>query len=283
MKLMIGFASVLLLASSMARAGDMQEQASFPFSFNLAKGQAVTVALSKGKLSAKLPSGGTQALVAPEPQDGGDAAIAIPVAQVADFNFDGMQDVAIQDGIGYNGVNIFHRLYLWDKTRNKFTEYPEPISNPALDIAQQTLTSSARSGPAWSYTQYHVAKGRLYPAVESEMLAVGDGAWEYLTFKNASGKVTGHKVVGEVGGEAGTAYAALPDATATIEIDKAPLYDKPKASAKTKMYVIKGDKVTLLDWKADAEGAFGTGWFLIRYQGKKVIEKWISSDALVKG
>lgn len=276
MKGMKGIASVLLLANSAVWAGSMQEQAAFPFSFTISKGQPVTLALSKGKLSAKLPGGSTQTLVAAEPLEGGVTAEPIPVALVADFNFDGMQDVAIQDGIGYNGVNVFHRLYLWDKASKKFTEYPETISNPALDVKQQTLTSSARSGPLWSYTEYHVAKGKLYPAEENQMLAAGDGAWEYLTFKNASGKVTGHKVVGEVDGKAG-------DAIASIAIDKAPLYDKPKASAKTKMYVVKGDKVTLLDWKEGTDGALGAGWFLIRYHGKKVIEKWIASDALVKG
>lgn len=284
MKHLTILASAWLLAANVAWAEDMQEQAAFPFSFAITAGQQVTVASDKGKISAKLPGGATQALAEielaePSTEEG---APQFPAAQVADFNFDGMQDVGIQDGIGYNGVNLFYRVFLWDKASSKFSEYPEAISNPALDVANKTLTSSSRSGPAWSYTQFHIAKGKLYPALDSTMLSVGDGAWEYVTFKDVAGKVTGHKVVGEAGGEAGTVYADLPDATATIEADKATLYDKPKASSKTKMYVIKGDKVTLLDWKAGDDGDFGFGWFLARYQGKKVIEKWIEGSALVK-
>ncbi len=283
MKTIAVFASLGLLLASPVWADDMQEQKSFPFSFSVDGSNKVTVEQQgKTKVNAKLPNGKAQPLLQLEPMDA-DAEAGMPefpVAQVADFNFDGSNDVAILEGNGYGGVNLFYRLYLWNKGSGSFKEFVDKtseesgISNPEVDSAKRIVRTSARSGPRWFSTEYHSDKGRLYPAVSTEMLSVGEDAFDYATFRNAAGKVTGHKITGEGDG----------DATATIQIDKAWLYDKPNSGSKTKMYVIKGDTVTLLDWKAKEGSNFGEdGWYLIRYKGKKTIEKWLDSSSLVKG
>ena len=46
---------------------------------------------------------------------------------------------------------------------------------------------------------------------------------------------------------------------------------------KTKMYLIKGDKVTLLDEKTDASGQ---KWYFINYKGKKELNMWIKAEAV---
>ncbi|MDD5393942.1 MAG: hypothetical protein PHE17_13060 [Thiothrix sp.] len=281
MKHLTLLASAGLLAVNMAWADDMQEQTAFPFSFTIVNVQQTTINVNENKLSATLLAGKVQDLGEIEPLEG-EEATRFPVAQVGDFNFDGAQDVAIQDAIGYGGVNIFYTLHLWDKATGKFQQYPEPISNPALDSGKKVLTSSQRSGPKWYTTKYQInAKGALYPAVEWEMLSANEGAWEYLTFKNPQGKVTGHKIVVS-GEEDARADADLPDATATIEVEKTHLYEAADSPAPTKMYIIKGDKVTLLDWKPLGDDTFGDGRFLVRYKGHKVLEKWIDGNALVK-
>lgn len=273
----IALAGLGLLLGSPVWADDMQEQKSFPFSFTVDGSNKVTVEQQgKTKVNAILPSGKSQLLAELDPVD--EEAMAgmpeFPVAQVADFNFDGSNDVAILDGNGYGGVNLFYRLYLWNKASVSFQEFAEPISNPEIDNSKKTVTSSQRSGPRWFSTEYRSDKGKLYPAMETEMLSIGEDTFDYATFKNAAGKVTGHKITGEGDG----------DATATIQIDKAWLYDKPNAGSKTKMYVIKGDTVTLLDWKAKEADSFGDdGWYLVRYKGRKTIEKWLDSASLVKG
>ena len=66
-----------------------------------------------------------------------------------------------------------------------------------------------------------------------------------------------------------------PASTLTIKSKQAVLHDKPSADSATKMYVITGDKVTLL---SESTAAAGDVWYLIRFEGSKVIEKWIRSE-----
>ncbi len=70
-------------------------------------------------------------------------------------------------------------------------------------------------------------------------------------------------------------YNAPIPAVRAIAVERAYLYNQPVEAAKTSMYVIKGDRVTLLD----AAGAWDE-WVLMRYQGTRLIEKWIKFDQL---
>lgn len=56
----------------------------------------------------------------------------------------------------------------------------------------------------------------------------------------------------------------------TIRIQKQPLYSSP--NQKTKMYLLKGDKVEILEEKDD--------WYYILYHGKKDIKAWIPKRAI---
>lgn len=60
-------------------------------------------------------------------------------------------------------------------------------------------------------------------------------------------------------------------------ITKSNLYKSPSESSITKMYLIVGDKVTLLDTKTDDNGQV---WYYISYQGKKEIKMWIKAEAV---
>lgn len=272
-------AMTLLSGLAMAENG-LTEQAQFPFQFAPEQGKTVEVAIKGEQVVAHLPEGKSQHLVPKsDVEDASGMGDNHPaVAQVGDFNFDGWQDVAVLNGNGYGGVNLFYQVFLWDKAKQQLHAFDEAVSNPSLDAKNQELNTASRDGPAWSSTTYRVVKGQLYAAVESKMVGT-DGAWEYYEFKNPAGKVIGHKVLGESGSPEQKAEDA-PNASAVIVVDKAMLHDKPQASAQTKMYVIKGDKVTLLDWKAGDDGDFGAGWFLVRYEGKKTLEKWVKGDAL---
>lgn len=55
------------------------------------------------------------------------------------------------------------------------------------------------------------------------------------------------------------------------------LYKSPLLSSQTKSYLIKGDKVTLLDTKIDKAGQ---KWFKISYKGKKEIKAWIKAESV---
>ncbi|MDG2959675.1 hypothetical protein P7L91_02285 [Bisgaard Taxon 10/6] len=62
---------------------------------------------------------------------------------------------------------------------------------------------------------------------------------------------------------------------AVINIGKQYLYNEP--SKRTNMYLIKGDKVIILDKKTDNSGQ---KWYFINYKGKKDINMWIKAEAV---
>ena len=176
-------AASLCLASGLALAeGELQEQAAFPFTTVVAPSTKVTIELDKNTVKATLPGWDEQVLFDIEPLEGEEAG-RYPVAQVGDFNFDEMQDIAIQDGIGYGGVNVFYRVFLWDDKANKLKEFATPISNPVLDGEKQTLVSAQRSGPLWYSTEFRAEKGKLYAAMDTEMIPFGDAVLDYVVFK----------------------------------------------------------------------------------------------------
>lgn len=55
------------------------------------------------------------------------------------------------------------------------------------------------------------------------------------------------------------------------------LYKESSESSQSKMYLIAGDKVKLLDTKTDKSGQ---EWYYISYQGKKEIKAWIKAEAV---
>ncbi len=70
--------------------------------------------------------------------------------------------------------------------------------------------------------------------------------------------------------------AAQPQTkTKTITAQKAILHDGSSDEQATKMYVIAGDKVTVL---SEVKAADGTLWYFIRFAGTKVLEKWIKAE-----
>jgi hypothetical protein len=251
-----------------------KEHSRSPVTFSPQAGETVTIEQTGDEIAAKLPSGKIQALGEMEEEEFRFGAT--PLLQ-ADFNFDGAGDVAVFESSGYGGVNQFYTLYLWDRAGRSFQAFADMVSNPDLNIGRKALVSGQRNGPRWYTTEYRSDAGKLYAAVERETVADG---FDYVTFKNPAGQATGHKVVSN-GEEDGRLSENLPDAVIQIQADKVLLYDKPDAAARTKMYVVKGDTATLLDYSGNnAETTGEDGWFLIRFKGRKVIEKWVEGSAL---
>ncbi|WP_298609232.1 hypothetical protein [uncultured Thiothrix sp.] len=276
-----GLGALFLLAHLSLGSAATQE-AGFPFKFTPIAGKDVTIDQPTGsEVVAHLPNGKQQSLAVVETYEASDGIKY--VALTNDFNFDGAQDLALLESSGYGGVNAFYQLFFWDQQAQEFKAFGETVSNPEADAKQQVLTTSTRSGPIWYTTKYKLEQGKLYPAVEWEPITVNDGYWQRLTFKNPQGKVIGHKVINSQDEQSGDAGDNLPFVVASIKVKKAALYDKPSAATKTKMYLVKKDEVTLLDWQpTEGDPYVGEGWFLVHYEGKKVVEKWIEGSALVK-
>ena len=69
--------------------------------------------------------------------------------------------------------------------------------------------------------------------------------------------------------------AAVAEVTKTITAKRAVLHNESSDAQATKMYVIAGDKVTVLSEAKDTEGKL---WYFIRFEGRKVLEKWIKAE-----
>lgn len=102
-----------------------------------------------------------------------------------------------------------------------------------------------------------------------------DGDLYFVKIYDAAGKML-TKVIANTQ-DSSDVTAKTPAATRNITVEKAVLYDKPDAKTKTKMYLIKDDKVTLLDHREEDDGV---EWFLVRFDGKKRVEKWVEWSAL---
>lgn len=276
-----GLAAVYLL-SQLSLSLAATEEDNFPFKFAPIAGQSVTIDQPAGsEVIAHLPNGEQQSLAVVETYEASDGIKNIALTE--DFNFDGAQDLALLESSGYGGASLFYRLFLWNQKTTSFQEFGEIVDNPEVDAKTQVLTTYSRDGLVSYATKYKVEQGKLYPAVEWTPITVNDGNWQRLTFKNPQGKVIGHKVVNSQDEQSGDAGDNLPFAGATIKVKKAALYDKPNSATKTKMYLIKKDEVTLLDWQpTEGDPYAGEGWFLVRYEGKKTTEKWIEGGALIK-
>lgn len=277
---LVGLCGVWMATAGPARAqegpagGRLVEHHSLPMRFQPRAGTAVSIEVVGGQVVARLPGGRTQKLVeaidARERRD-------IPWVLRGDFNYDGAEDLAVLDATGYGGVNAFHTLFLWNATSGQFDALAEPIVNPHLVRERQAVQTSQRDGPRWSGNEYRSIAGRLYVAVNIDDNIL-DGV-DLLTFRDPAGKVL-RRLLAEVE-QREVAPERRSPAVVPIRTARAWLHDRPDPAARTGMYVIKGDRVTLLDHATRAGEPLGTGWFKVRFNGKRTIEAWVEGDALV--
>lgn len=141
--------------------------AKFPLTFTPEKSLQVTVQLADGVAVAQLPAGKQQKLSAYDSTEVGVEAAAL---LVGDFNFDGYDDIAVLEGNGYGGVNLFYRIWLWQSKQQNFREFTTSISNPVLNSGSRMLISGHRSGPRWYQAVFAANAGTLLPYAEAQML-----------------------------------------------------------------------------------------------------------------
>ncbi|MFZ5630334.1 MAG: FG-GAP repeat protein [Spirochaetota bacterium] len=161
---------VLFIFASGALAAESPRSAKFPAALKPEKGRAVRIVLEKTAVHAILPSGKKQRLSDYDTADVGTEAAPL---LVADFNFDGYDDVAVLEGNGYGGVNLFYRVWLWNSAALEYREFPTSISNPSLSAKNRTVVSAQRSGPRWYQTVFRAGGGELKVFLESQMLNSG--------------------------------------------------------------------------------------------------------------
>ncbi|MNV18493.1 hypothetical protein D3C71_1093190 [compost metagenome] len=195
----------------------------------------------------------------------------------ADYNFDGFQDLDSSATLGQ--VNESVVVYLYEPASGAFRALPAP-SGASLncdgfwslqpDPATRTLTSSCRSGPMWYTDIYRYNGPTLYlfrtmrtAYVDTEQLArvlAVDAAEDMdvpavWSTHDPSGKMLEHAISN--GLEAPDSNAPLKGRIASVIPARLPLYSR-SGDTRTPRYLLKGDKVELLDVADD--------WLQVRYQ-----------------
>ncbi len=175
------------------------------------------------------------------------------VITINDYNFDGYNDIGILTGVGYGGVNIFRDYHFYDPKNNVYHRYLEEVSN--LAIKGTTLISDMRSGMSHYATQYKIKDKKPYKSLEKEEFGFADYVMEF----DDKGKVIKSYYI---------------PSHLKIVTEKAYFYSAASEDKKTKGYVVKGDKVKILDI-----GIITFPWIEIEYQGTKgAYTRWIKME-----
>lgn len=240
------------------------EPQKLPLSFSPETSNAVKVFLKKGRIVLQVNQ--DKAVDVGELDTGAGMTGNKPVI-TADFNFDGATDLAVLDGIGYNGVNMFYRLYLWEKGKKRFREIKEPIGNPVLFPQQKLIVSAQRSGPRWYQTLYKIVNGDVYLFAQGQMLNSGD-LWG-VTFPDERGELGERAVVKPEWFDAPVIPVEHPEAYYS------PFYcNGEKVPAKGSAQDKKKELVTLVDFRDDGAE------LLIQAKGKKET-RWVNGECVI--
>ncbi len=198
----------------------------------------------------------------------------------ADYNFDGYQDLDTSATLGQ--VNESVTVYLYEPASGQFRALAAPEAPETScegfwsltpDPATRTLSSSCRSGPMWYSDIYRYQGGQVYlyrsmrnAFLDTEALArvlalaeVDDA--EILTVWStwdAAGKRLETAIWNAF--DPPLKDTPMPGRSASVVPDKLLLYSKA-GDTSTKRYLLKGDRVELLD-EAD-------GWLQLRYRNPR--------------
>ncbi len=198
----------------------------------------------------------------------------------ADYNFDGYQDLDTSATLGQ--VNESVTVYLFEPANGQFRPLAAPeapeISCEGFwsltpDPATRTLSSSCRSGPMW-YSDIYRFEGdtlHLYRSMRGALIETADLQQVLdLGMPEDSEILTVWSTWNAAGRRLETAIwnafdpplddAPMPARSATVVPDKLPLYSRA-GDTSTKRYLLKGDRVELLD-EAD-------GWLQVRYHNPR--------------
>lgn len=159
---------MLFILAVSALAAEDPRSAKFPADLQPEKGKEVRILLAENAVYAVLSADQKQRLMDYDPAN--DASDASPLL-VADFNFDGHEDVAVLEQVAADGTSHFYRIWLWNSKAQKYREFKPSISNPSLHARNRTLVSAQRSGPRWQQTVFRAERGELKVFLESVMLA----------------------------------------------------------------------------------------------------------------
>jgi hypothetical protein len=182
---------------------------------------------------------------------------------VDDINFDGIDDIAVVSMKAYGGVNIYYHLFLSEN--GQYVESDIELSN--YELHGNVVLSEYKSGPRHFTDVYKVNKKHKLVHItsyekyrEDDLCFVSELNLKELNVKKSNGVISCATLVEE---------HKVKALFAKVIKKKAMLYNNINDEKSNGMYVIKGDKVELIDGKAEAD------MVLVRFRGKRVVTKYI--------
>lgn len=229
-----------------------------------------TLSYNNGQFNISVPSVPPQVVTSIVPSEAWNNSTQVIVD---DFNFDGINDLAIAKSVGYGGVNVFYDLYLFDNASKNFIPSLTEAANPEIRKDLREVRIGYKSGQEYATNIYRSLDGKLILIINTNTM-VGSGLLK-IFLHDTTGKVIKQYVASSVE----EISEKLPPLQLKIKSPKAYFYEKPSAEAKTASYVIAGDTVTIMD----VTGA-SWEWVLAEFKGPKATtQKWLPYKDLAIG
>ncbi|QVN14626.1 hypothetical protein [Burkholderia sp. LAS2] len=185
---------------------------------------------------------------------------------VVDIYKDGNKEIAATSG----GGDRCSKFFLYDRASRRFTSLKfsdRDICNFRID--GDSLISSYRLD-AKQYEDIYKIKNRKYQIAISDACV---GCDEISRSVYVDGRVSERIIVTNQRN-----YAQRVPVTTTVAANKARLYDDHSDTSATKMYLLKGDEVQLVEFNSE-NGL----WYLVKYISKwrGIILKWVKCEDLI--
>ena len=272
---MIRLALMVLVGAAVVFGQSFRVGSEIKFEVALRKGEAskAQVSLARGSANLRVQVGDKiQALAVGTVADDLEPKGEI-LAQ--DFNFDGWVDLAIPMAVGYAGVNYFYDLYTYSPQAAEFVLRKAPSSegpqfcNPQLRTSERMLTTTCKSGPSYAYADYKFDQGRPYLYRTSEVVVLlGFPEDQQLAYRVQLYDAKGQPQTTTITGDTRDGKPIVR----SIPLAKVFLHNAAHVRTRTEMYLVKGDKVEVLEVNPGAPQ-----WLKVAYQSAKLgrIVKWI--------
>lgn len=183
-----------------------------------------------------------------------------------DFNFDGMQDIAITTRADKDGLSQAYTIFTWDVVNKKFTPLPftATLSNIERMSQKQQLRSSYKAPDFWREDTYRFDQQHMpYLYSRAELLAID--AW-YTEIYNKKQHIINRFISTSGRGNYPNQYVF-----GQTLIEETPLYNAPLPSTLSDTFLKLGTKVKLIDFK---KNQLGLHWLYIRTYTRNPIEGW---------
>ena len=191
---------------------------------------------------------------------------------VEDFNFDGMQDIAISTGTNDGGLNQVYSIFTWNIATQSLEPLAlgAPLSNIEKISYNKELRSSYKAGEFWREDSYRFNRNTAYLHSRADLISIG--VWYTELFdKN-------HKLTSSFLSKKGRNKRPKTPLIGHISIENTAIHSKPVLSSFDDIYLSKGQPVQLLDFKKNQDGIH---WFYIRANiDNPPLEGWIPLNNL---